>query len=99
MARSCAKIDSPNVPDRAATPASTGTTTSTLSTTLDVVVVTGPTLQTAEPPHPVTNATFEHFLGESFQIDGVQYNLKNLKVDLLRHFCVKNGVKTTAPPP
>jgi hypothetical protein len=90
-------IDPPILPvlEVAATPASAGTTSS-LSTNQDVVVVPSPVGN--EAPHPITNATFEHFLGDSFLIDGVEYRLKDVKVDLLRRFCVKNGVKTTAPP-
>ena len=62
----------------------------------DVVVVSAP-----PPPqdvHPVTTAAMEHFDGEAFQIDGTTYLLKDIRVDDLRKFCVKNDVKTTLPP-
>jgi hypothetical protein len=86
----------------AATPASAGTTSS-LSTNQEENAVDGvdtnpPPASVVETAHPITNATFDHFPGDYFLIDGVEYHLKDIKVDLLRKFCVKNGVKTTAPP-
>ena len=78
-------------------PVSAGTASSSPSNNNEVTLVT-----TGAPTdsfmHPVTTATMENFDGEAFNIDGIQYLLKDIKVDHLRKFCVKNGVKCTQPP-
>ena len=80
-------------------PASTGTGTSSLTTAHHeevTHVATAPPVDVLQ--HPVTTATMEYFDGEAFNIDGICYLLKDIKVDHLRKFCVKNGVKSTQPP-
>jgi len=64
----------------------------------EVAVVPAAELVLGSLQHPVTVATMNDFDGEVFKINGVTFLLKDIKVDDLRKFCVKNCVKTTLPP-
>jgi hypothetical protein len=39
-----------------------------------------------------------HFDGSKFKIDGIEYELKDIKIDYLRKFCRSNDVRMTEPP-
>jgi hypothetical protein len=68
-----------------------------LGSTNDEVVIVD-RVPTDQNVHPVMTATMDDFDGEAFNIDGVSYQLKDVKVDYLRKFCVKIDIRTSTPP-
>jgi hypothetical protein len=63
-----------------------------------LVVQPPPVPASVQVPHPVVSATMAHFDGSMFNIDGSEYELKDIKVDYLRKFCRSNDVRMTEPP-
>jgi hypothetical protein len=53
--------------------------------------------------HPVATATLDHFIlqddeKEFFLVDGKEWPIRELKVDVLRKFAAKNNIKRSQPP-
>jgi hypothetical protein len=78
--------------------AGTGAFSATLDHNNEVIVVANGAPPPEPATHPITTATMENFDGEAFNIDGIQYILKDIKVDYLRKFCFQNGIKLSQPP-
>lgn len=76
----------------------TTTPTSRLATNDDEVQVVEPT-SSSPVTHPVAESTMEHFDGETFKINGMEYSFdsRGMTVDVLRRFCMRNNVRSTDP--